>query len=260
MMSQTPLQTIAHSLFLLLLICLADLAVAAPALRVISLAPHTTELVIAAGGQSRLLAAVPADAQLPAHVRALSLSGGLDREMILGLDPDLVIGWRSGNRPSDIAWLRSVGIRVYLSEPTDMAQIAADILAIGRLLGSETLAQAAARRFLQDSRPGCGHLPRQAAYIEVWDHPAMTIGGRHWLNDALSRAHLKNTFSDVMRPVFSVDRESLLAKAGLPVVSLRDGHPLGSRLLGRPGPLLATAVQQLCKQRLRTYQAGMAPR
>lgn len=245
---------------LLPVLCLSGPADAEPATRVISLAPHTTELVIAAGGQSRLIAAVPADAKLLPPTRALNVIGGLDREMILRLNPDLAIAWRTGNRASDIAWLHNQGIRVYLSEPTDMARIAADIRAIGRLLGTDGQARAAARAFMRDSLTECAQLPGQEVYIEVWNHPAMTIGGRHWLNDALSRVNLKNTWRNIERPVFSVDREALLAKADLPVVSLRDGRPLGSRLLGRPGPLLASAIQRLCEQRLHMSQAGMAPR
>jgi hypothetical protein len=74
------------------------------------------------------------------------------------------------------------------------------------------------------------------------------------LNDALSRVRLRNTFENVDLPVFSVDRESLLWRADLPVLRLRDGGPLGSRYLGRPGPLLAQGIQQLCRQRMRSFR------
>jgi iron complex transport system substrate-binding protein len=228
--------------------------------RIVSLSPHATELVIAAGGQRRLVAAVPADRPLPSGVVRLSPVGGVDRERILALYPDLAVAWTSGNRASDIAWLRSQNIQVYLSEPHDTEQIAADIEAIGRILGTQRIATEAAHRFLRRSSPDCRNLPQQEVLIDVWNHPAMSVGGRHWLNDALSRVGLKNTFADVDLPVFSVDRESLLKRAGLPVLRLRDGGPLGSKLLGRPGPRLADGLQMLCSQRKRSAQAEMAPR
>ena len=85
----------------------------------------------------------------------------------------------------------------------------------------------------------------------------MTVGGRHWLNDALARAGLHNTFARVKRGIFSVEREALLARETLPRVSPATRGPAWDRIvLARPGPRLADAIRDLCRQR----QAGMAPR
>ena len=220
-----------------------------PPQRVVSLTPHATELLVAAGGRERLVAAVPSEQALPPGVTRLSPVGGIDREKILALRPDLVVAWTSGNRASDIAWLRSQNIPVYLSEPLDLQAVAADVRALGRRLGTAQAADAAARKFLEKSRSDCTDLPQQEVLVDIWDHPAMSVGGRHWLNDALSRVRLRNTFEDIDLPVFSVDRESLLRRSDLPVLRLRDGGPLGSRHLGRPGPLLAEGIRVLCEQR-----------
>jgi len=227
---------------------------AAAATRVISLAPHTTEMIIAAGGRERLLAAVPADAPLPHGVVALSVVGGIDREQLLTLNPDLVVAWRSGNRPADIAWLRDQGVPVFLSEPGDLEEIAADIRAIGRRLGTQQTAEAAARRFLARLQTPCAELPEREVYVQIWDRPAMSIGGAHWLNDALSRVRLRNTFEDLALPVFAVDRESVLSREGLSRLALRSDSPLGSKLLGRPGPALAEGVERLCSQQQATIR------
>lgn len=227
---------------------------AAAATRVISLAPHTTEMIIAAGGRGRLLAAAPADVRLPHGTVVLNVVGGIDREQILALDPDLVVAWRSGNRPADIAWLRKQGVPVYLSEPRDLEEIATDIRAIGQRLGTQKTAEAAARHFLSRLQTACAVLPEREVYVEIWDRPAMSIGGAHWLNDALSRVRLRNTFEDLALPVFAVDRESVLSREGLSRVALRADSPLGSKLLGRPGPSLAEGIEQLCAQRRRPGQ------
>jgi iron complex transport system substrate-binding protein len=233
---------------------------AAPAQRVISLAPHTTELVIAAGGRNHLVAAVAADAPLPPWVQRLPGVGGIDRERILALQPDLAVVWPSGNHAGDIAWLRRQGISVYASEPRRVSQVADDILALGRLMGTQAVARRAAARFLSRLNGGCGALSRREVYVEIWDHPAMSLGGRHWLNDALEHAGLTNTFAEVARGVFSVEREALLAREALPRLRLRDGSALGSKALGRPGPGLAEAVRQLCRQRQRLSGAAITPR
>jgi len=222
--------------------------------RVVSLAPHTTEMVIAAGGQQQLVAAVPGEGPLAASVKRLAVIGGIDRELILALEPDLVIAWESGNRASDITWLRTQGLPVYLSEPDDLEQVATDILAIGHLMGTEKQAQEAAARFTDSLISECAALPEQEVYIEVWDHPPMSLGGSHWLNEAISRVRLTNTYRDYPRSVFSIDRESLMSKGELPRLALRADSPLGSQLLGRPGPLLAKGIQELCAQRQQSPQ------
>lgn len=221
-----------------------------PGSRIVSLAPHTTELALAAGGSAGLVAAVPADSPLPPHTQRLSAIGGMDRELLLSLRPDLVLAWKSGNRQSDLAWLRAQGIPTHLSEPTGVEAIAAEIRTIGRLIGSSEQADVAAQKFIRSTRSRCASLVHGDAYIEVWDRPAMSIGGGHWLNDALSYAGFRNFYQQVPRTVFHLDPESLLSIRKLPRIRLRDGSELGSALLGRPGPKLGIAIQQLCEQRL----------
>ncbi|CAM5219657.1 helical backbone metal receptor [Alishewanella longhuensis] len=82
--------------------------------RVISLAPHITELVYAVGAGDKLVAVsdysdYPAEAQLLPRVNSFA---ALNIEAILALKPDLVLAWRSGNPPADLARLQQFGVRV----------------------------------------------------------------------------------------------------------------------------------------------------
>ena len=82
---------------------------AAPASRIVSLAPHATELLYAIDAGARLVAAsaysdFPPAARLLPRVGSL---GGLDRERLLTLQPDLVVAWASGNKSGDLQWLQS---------------------------------------------------------------------------------------------------------------------------------------------------------
>ena len=241
-----------RSLWLVLSYWLAVQAVAGP--RVVSLAPHTTELVIAAGGIDLLVGAVPADRPLPHRVTALYNYGGIDREHLLTLQPDLIVVWTSGTRPADLAWLGSLDIRLYASEPSSLDDIAEDIHALGRLMNTRDAADTAATRFLTAVNTPCTTLPPLKVYIEIWPHPPLSLGGRHWLNDVLRHLGLHNTFAETERAVFTPDPETLLQRTHLPHLVLRDtpsahGH-LGSTLLARPGPRLAEALPSLCHQRL----------
>jgi iron complex transport system substrate-binding protein len=73
----------------------------APARRIVSLAPHATELLFAAGAGEKIVGTV-SHSDYPPAAQAIPLVGGykaLDLERILALRPDLVVGWQSGNGP-----------------------------------------------------------------------------------------------------------------------------------------------------------------
>ncbi len=235
---------------------------ASPAQRIVSLSPHITELVYAAGAGDRLIATdsysdyPPAAKSLP----RVGTSGGLDREQLLMLQPDLVIAWRTGNKASDLRWLQQVGIAVYQSEPETLDDIAENILDIGVLADSSAAAQKAAtdfRRALQSVCRSTEPATIRPTYYEIWPQPAMTIGGKHWLNQVLQLAHMENIFTDQPRAILNIEAEAALARPyqlkivdpGRLTATSRSASMIipGNSLLGRPGPRIIEGIKQLCQ-------------
>lgn len=233
------------------------IALNGPAQRIVTLAPHATELVVAAGLGPRLVAVSPGSptAGLPAELPRIGGPGPLDREALLALQPDLVVAWDSGNRPADIAWLGEAGIAVYRSEPRGLDDITHTLRALGRLGGDGTGAGHAADSFSASLDNPCSRLPLSTVYVEVWGRPRMSVGGRHWINAVLRRAGFRNRFEDVQLGVFAVTAEAEAASGGPLRISLIRRYD-GSRadrladVLSRPGPRLADAVALLCERRL----------
>lgn len=225
----------------------ATLALSPPAQRIVTLSPHATELVIAAGAQRHLIAAADDATELPTRILRLSTLGGIDRERLLEFSPDLVVGWSSGNRPADLAWIRAQGIRLYQSEPKDLENIAKTLRDIGRLAGTAGTAGAAARAFEHAVNHACdAQHGTQTVYLAVWEKPAMSLGGRHWLNDVLRHAHRHNLYRWVQRGVFPIEPEARAAQRRVPTLELENNTAL-SQLLTRPGPHLAEAIAALCQ-------------
>ena len=152
---------------------------AQPAQRIVSLAPHVTEILFAAGAGEHVVGVV-AYSDYPQAARALPQVGGytqVDLEAIVGLRPDLVIGWRSGNRDAHLARLQAMGIPVYLNEPRSLDDVARSLEQFGRLAGSEDAAHAAATAFrtrhaaletrITQSPDQAGALRRQQRQIDV---------------------------------------------------------------------------------------------
>lgn len=236
----------------------------APAQRIVTLSPHATDLVMATGASGRLVG-IPGSGTAPDELASLPRiggHGGLDREALLALAPDLVIGWQSGNRASDLDWIADNGIALYRSEPSSLQDISRTLREIGTLSGTGAQAETAARQFEKafDNAP-CGGLPPQPVYVVVWERPAMSVGGRHWINAVLAATSYRNVLAQRDQGVFHIASESAMVHAPLAQISLVrrfDGSPLDrlADLLSRPGPRLADAVGLLCARRLSETTPG----
>src|SRR5919106_2642157 len=72
-----------------------------PAQRIVSLAPHATEQLFAAGAGGKLVG-VSEYSDYPEEAKRLprvASSGVVNLEMVLALKPDLVVAWRLGGTP-----------------------------------------------------------------------------------------------------------------------------------------------------------------
>ena len=235
-----------------------------PAQRIVTLSPHATDLVMATGAADRLVG-IADTGEAPdglASLPRIGGHGGLDREALLALAPDLVIGWQSGNRASDLDWIAENGIALYRSEPASLQDISRTLRDIGTLSSTGAQAETAARQFEKafDNAP-CGGLPLRPVYVVVWERPAMSVGGRHWINAVLAATSHRNVLAQRDQGVFHIASEAAMVHAPLAQISLVrrfDGSPLDrlADLLSRPGPRLADAVSLLCARRLSKTTAG----
>lgn len=245
-----------------------------PAQRIVSLAPHATELLFAAGAGSAVVGAV-AHSDWPPPARALPRVGdaaALDLERIVGLAPDLVVAWPY-TAPPQLAALRAQNVPVFVSDPRTIAGIADDVERLGTLAGSRGIALAAASTLrtrqaaLEARYRGADRL---RVFYEVWNEPLYTIGGRHLISQAIALCGGDNVFAALALPAPSVTVEAVVAAApdvivggddagqrpawlsdwmhwsGIPAV--RDGNLFGAdgNLLHRPGPRFLDGVAVLC--------------
>jgi iron complex transport system substrate-binding protein len=185
---------------------------AAPARRIVSLAPHITELVYAAGAGDRLVGNVEFG-HYPPQARALPRVGGYERfdlEAILALKPDLVLGWESGNPQAMIARMRALGLTVHLSQPDRIEDVAGELERIGKLSGTEPAAAAAAAAFRERRArlaARYGQRPPVDVFYQVWKQPLMTVNGKQIISDAIRLCGGRNVFAHlpVLAPTVSVE-------------------------------------------------------
>jgi iron complex transport system substrate-binding protein len=187
-----------------------------PAQRIVSLAPHITELLFAAGAGSRIIATVEFS-DYPDAAKTLARVGSyarLDLERIVALRPDLVIGWQSGNPAADLEHLRALGLPLFLSEPGHIEDVARTLEQLGVLAGTQTAARLAVAEFRarqQGLASRYSAQPPVRVFYEIWDQPMMTINRKQIISDVLRLCGGRNIFSDLQTLAPVVDVEEVLA-------------------------------------------------
>lgn len=189
---------------------------AKPAQRVVSLAPHVTETLFAVGAGDRIVGAIEYSdyPEAAKKIPRIGSSAGLDLEAILGLRPDLIVVWKSGNPARQIERLRELGVPVYVSEPRRLEDIPASLERLGRLAGTDAVANQAAREFrarLDALRARQGTRPRIRVFYQVLDPLLVTVNGRHMVSDILRLCGGENVFASLATLAPHVELEAVLA-------------------------------------------------
>jgi iron complex transport system substrate-binding protein len=198
----------------------------APAQRIVSLAPHVTEQLFAAGAGAKLVG-VSEYSDYPEEAKRLprvASSGAVNLEMVLALKPDLVVAWRLEATAGALARLESLGLPVFYSEPRRLPQIADMIEALGELAGTGATAgplAASLRREL--ARLDAAYRSRRpvSVFYQISDRPLMTLGGQHFVSDAIALCGGRNVFADtaLMAPLVNV--ESVIAADPEAIITAR---------------------------------------
>ncbi|MFP4697023.1 cobalamin-binding protein [Thiohalospira sp.] len=252
-----------------------EVELAEPAKRIVSLAPHATELLFDAGAGERVVA-VSSHSDYPREATERTDIGGYsgpDMEAILAAEPDLVVAWGEGNPRGPVRRLRELGVPVFVSDPRGLADIPAELAALGRLAGSEETAAAAADDFrerLDDLREAHAGAEPLRLFYAVWDRPLTTLSRGHPVTEVMELCGGENVFADAEGASPRVGEEAVLEAepeviiAGgmgdeqpewlerwrqwpeLPAVADDNLYFIKPDILQRTGPRLVEGAERLC--------------
>ncbi len=186
-----------------------------PAERIVSLSPHITEMLFAAGAGDKIVATVLySDYPEAAHdIPVIGSHNAIAYESLLALQPDLVIAWASGNGDEIISRLKSLGLTVYLDEPRKIEDISRSMQRFGQLVGQEEQTALEAANFdqtLKELRSKYQSRASVSVFYQVWNDPITTLNGSHLVSDVIRLCGGRNIFSDVIPIAPVVNAESVL--------------------------------------------------
>ena len=187
-----------------------------PARRIISLTPHITELLFAAGAGSHIVGTV-AYSNYPEEAARLPVIGDsaqLDLERIVALKPDLIVVWQRGNAQRQLDRLLQIGVPAFYNEPHRLSDIGRSIEQLGKLAGTEPAANAAAAVFsmrLNQLKARYAGREPVALFFQLWENPLMTVNGEHLISDVMELCGGRNVFGNLTALVPRVSVEAVLA-------------------------------------------------
>ena len=262
--------------FMLLFICRPA---AAGQIRIISLAPSTTEIVCALGLEDSLVA-VSTYCDYPPEVKGKEKIGSFSEpniEKILVLKPGIILA-TGLEQAQAVGKLKTLGLRVMVSDPKTFRELYDSILAIGKACGKENEAVLLINKMKKTISAVSAKVAliepakRPKVYFEIWHDPIMTAGKGSFIDEMITIAGGVNITSDAPRP-FSQFSPELIVKRDPDVIILgymvkgegaaeslskrfgwdkikavkqdRVYDDIGPNTLFRPGPRLAGAVVQL---------------
>ena len=248
---------------------------AAPARRAVTLAPHATELVFAAGAGDRLVATIRGSDYPPAARQLPVIGDGTqpDPERVAAVRPDLLIAWQPGAAAPLARVMDKLGVPVFYSDPQTLAAIPDAVERMGALFGTEAQARPAAQalRARLDALAArhAGRRPVRV-FVQAGLDPIYTLNDSSIVSDALRVCGGVNVFGQAPVVAPQVTLESVLAARpeavlagisrpedaarnlaawqalGLPAARLGHVYGVDADALYRPGPRLIDAAEAIC--------------
>ncbi len=189
-------------------------AAAVPAQRIVSLIPSLTEDLFAVGAGGRVVG-VSQFADYPPAARRLPVVasfGSVNAERILALRPDLVLGIAAQAHIAED--VQRAGVRVRLLRDDSLADVYANLRAVGELTGTRARADALVRALRARTAALARTRPRRrrppAVFVVLGTAPIFTVGRGSYIAQLLALAGARNAAGDVRVPYARYTPEALL--------------------------------------------------
>ena len=245
--------------------------------KIVSIAPGATEMLLAAGAGSRVIATVefsdePAEAT---KIPRIGDSNAIDMERVVALQPDVVVVWEGGSNVAQVNRLERLNVPLYRHKVEKLGDIPGSLRRLGALLDTRDIAEKAARdvetRLARLEQRFGQSAAKPTVLLEVWNRPIYTVGGSHMMTDSLRLCGARNVFADLKEQGPSVDTEAVIGRDPQIIVAVappgvavewlaewkrfgtmravRDGKlvPYEDQRLSRLGPSAVAGTEALCE-------------
>lgn len=236
--------------------------------RIVSLAPHITELLFQLEADAHIVATVersdwpPAAQQLPTIGNAFKIN----REAVAALEPTHLVAWQEGNSAAMLASLTSLNTPIIVIPTGNLSNLPIGWKTLAKLVDKQTVVEQLTKRYQkklkQLATPVTDVSPTVTLLLSTQPH--YVVGGTGLLAEAITHCGANNTYQQTDLAAIPVSLEQLLAdqattnllllgteiptaqvrqlrdQLSIPVIQLASPH------LYRPTPSIIEGVSELC--------------
>ena len=213
------------------------ITLAAPARRVVSLAPSSTELLFALGAGDQVVGRTTWCRYPAAALRVPVVGDGLNPnvEAIAAQRPDLVVLYRSALNAAAVTQLEQLHIPAVILAQDRLEDVSRAARRLGGLTGHAAAGDSIAYGIdaLLAPPPQRTEPPLATLTFVVWDTPPMVIGAGSYLDQLATLAGAKNVFGDLTTASATVSLETIAARDPDVIVILSDTTQVAGLLARR---------------------------
>ncbi|MCX5697837.1 MAG: cobalamin-binding protein [Candidatus Omnitrophica bacterium] len=269
-----------NKIIIVMLLMISAAAPAGASQRYISLAPATTEILFALGLDNEIVG-VSSYCDYPQAAKSKDKVGNFSQpniEKIISLKPDIIFA-TGLEQAGPVSQLRQLGLKVYVSDPSNMKELFNSIKDIGRLSAKEKEADALIIRMqsvIDALALKVNLIPsrkRPRVFVEIWHDPLITAGKSSFIDELITLAGGNNVASCVTKSYVYFSSEDVIrrnpeciiltymGKGSLGNIKSRLGwgkisavknnriyNDIDPDILLRPGPRLAEGLLELHKR------------
>ena len=183
--------------------------------KAVSLSPHLTELVYAAGAGDHLLGVAQGSNYPPAAGRLPQVGSGAapNAERIAVLQPDVILAWGYKNSQNLYPALSKLNIPLHYQAPASLDNIINDIEELGALFGTHAAARRTAkqlREIISTTSLRYRDAVKIKTFVMISQEPLYTLGANSFVIDALHACGAESAFETLSAPAPVVSREQVL--------------------------------------------------
>jgi iron complex transport system substrate-binding protein len=185
--------------------------------KIITLSPNSTEILFAIGAGKTIVGTVD-QADYPLAAKKIKRIGSYpapDFESIIALSPDLVVLPKQGLSYAVVAELEKFKLPYFVLNPRTLADIANDILQLGKITGNEKKALQISTVYQNKIRQLKKQYQKRnkvTVFYELWNPPLMTINNKTLINEMIELCGGQNIFGTIKIQYPTINIASVIAK------------------------------------------------
>lgn len=188
-------------------------------IKIVSLAPSTTEILFALGLDKEIVG-VSSFCNYPPEARKKQKIGTFSQpniEKILSLKPDIILCTGLEQAPV-IVKLKQLGLRVHVSDPSNIEELFDSIRKVAALTGRKKEANEliknmkAGVEYIRSKTESIPIAERPKVFIEFWNDPLMTAGRGSFIDELITLAGGINISRDIGRPYSYFSPEQVIKR------------------------------------------------